>query len=194
MNERVCSGLNPEVFPKYRRSLETASIQTEIASASSGVLERVVIIVMAENAPAANYDDATERARDRARRFCKRLFSACRYENTPANFYQGLSKPQPGLRQLWRPDPSRNDADEFTTKYTKHTKARTCNRMRFRSSLLIRGVWRLGSGVWRLASGVWPPHFSFPLNSQPSTLNFFNGGPAQGKWGAIRSEMGCMPT
>src|SRR5258705_13864828 len=54
MNERVCSALNPEVFPKYRRSLETASTQTEIAPAPSGVLERVVIIAVAENAPAAN--------------------------------------------------------------------------------------------------------------------------------------------
>src|SRR5258708_3407792 len=54
MNERVCSALNPEVLPKYRRSLATASTQTEIASASSGVLERVVIIVGAENAPVAN--------------------------------------------------------------------------------------------------------------------------------------------
>src|SRR5690242_9788507 len=54
MNARVCSALNPEVFPKYRRSLATASTQAEIASASSGVLERVVIIVVAENAPTAN--------------------------------------------------------------------------------------------------------------------------------------------
>src|SRR6266446_9593023 len=62
MNERVCSSLNPEVFPKYRRSLATASTQTEIASASSGVLERVVIIVVAENAPAANDRDEARRA------------------------------------------------------------------------------------------------------------------------------------
>src|SRR2546423_3349931 len=55
MNERVCSALNPEVSPKYRRSLATASTQTEIASASSGVLERVVIIVVAKSALAANY-------------------------------------------------------------------------------------------------------------------------------------------
>src|SRR3954465_10970542 len=48
MNARVCSALNPEVFPKYRRSLATASIQTEISPASSGVLERVVIIVVVE--------------------------------------------------------------------------------------------------------------------------------------------------
>src|SRR6478672_5254822 len=54
MNARVCSALKPEVFPKYRRSLETASTEAEIASASSGVLERVVIIVVAENALAAN--------------------------------------------------------------------------------------------------------------------------------------------
>ena len=50
----VTRNVNPEVFPKYRRSLETASTQAEIASASSGVLERVVIIVVAENAPMAN--------------------------------------------------------------------------------------------------------------------------------------------
>src|ERR1043166_4071663 len=62
MNERVCSALNPEVFPKYSRSLATASTQAEIAPASSGILERVVIIVVAEDAPAANIPDQRPRA------------------------------------------------------------------------------------------------------------------------------------
>src|SRR5262245_42998935 len=63
MNARVCSALNPEVFPKYRRSLETASTQAETAPASSGVLARIVIIVVAATSACSQCPAQARRAK-----------------------------------------------------------------------------------------------------------------------------------